>query len=292
MRKILGIVFMMIGVFILIGAIGSLNIGNWFGSQNEKTKSISLDRIEQIEIDSASANINIIPEDREDLQVNLNSENIDRIDFSVDRRGDKVRIDLDMKWFHWFGFSHKTTLDIYIPEEYNENVSIDLKSGRLDFNGQSKSDPFTLNELDLDMSSGNVELSNIHANRFLFDGSSGKVDTDWVTTNKGTFELTSGDIQIDHYFGELDVNITSGRFTAQLEELNGPIKIDATSGNVTLHLPESPNFTLEGRVKSGNIRSKFKLQDAIVEDRIVRGSYGTGKHMIDLYATSGNITID
>jgi lia operon protein LiaG len=84
--------------------------------------------------------------------------------------------------------------------------------------------------------------------------------------------------------------VSSGRLNAQLKKLNGPINIDAASGSVNLDLPKTANFTLDAQASSGDIRCDFPLQNSSInKNEDIKGTYGTGKHKVNISISSGDV---
>ena len=128
-------------------------------------------------------------------------------------------------------------------------------------------------------------------NEFIHDGSSGKVTIDTLVTKTGTFDLSSGNLEINHYTGAFNADVSSGKLLLQIDKLNNPIDIDLSSGNVDLDLPDNANFTLDGEVSSGNISSKFPLTTTETDNKNLKGTHGSGKSKINISVSSGDVDI-
>lgn len=239
--------------------------------------------IDTIEINVGSVQTTIIPEDRNDVEAVLTGKG----SLIVEETGNRIIVETKRKMFNWFSFSEKRQLKIYIPEDYNRNINIQIGSGSLDFSGES----MKLNKLSLDIGSGNVNLDHLEVDEFTHDGSSGKVEIDTLITKTGTFDLSSGNLDIEHYTGSLNADVSSGKFSVQMDKLNDSIDIDLSSGNVNLDLPDNADFILNGNVSSGNISSEFPLTTTSSDKKGLKGAYGSGKHKIDVSVSSGDVYI-
>lgn len=287
MKKLLIILIVITGLYFVFNGIfsfDSLSVAN-----HEDQIAIS-DNINLIEIDVASVSTTIIPEDRENLTADLNGKG----KLEVEKNGDQIEVSVKGKWFdwsNWFPFNKKAKLTIYIPENYDRNMVIDLGSGNLKFAGGSKSNPMKLEELSLDIGSGNMELKNLEVTKFKHDGSSGNVEVDTLKTETGSFDVSSGSLDVKHYIGEIKADLSSGKLQLQLDKLEDSIDIEVSSGKVDLDLPEDADFTLNGEVSSGNIDCDFPLTSEGKISKSIHGTHGSGEYKITLDVSSGNIDI-
>ena len=112
-----------------------------------------------------------------------------------------------------------------------------------------------------------------------------------VTADSGDFQLSSGRMIVKHYSGQLQAEVSSGLVNIQLDELTAPADVTVSSGSVNLDLPDDANFTLHGKVSSGVINNSFQLKNATTSKKNIEGTYGTGKHPVDLKVSSGIITV-
>lgn len=239
--------------------------------------------IDTIEINVGSVQTTIIPEDRNDVEAVLSGKG----SLIVKETDNRLLVETKSKMFNWFSFSEKRQLKIYIPEDYNRNMNIQIGSGSLNFSGES----MKLNKLSLDIGSGNVNLDHLEVAEFTHDGSSGNVKIDTLTTKTGTFDLSSGNLDIKHYSGAINADVSSGKFSVQMDNLEGSIEIDLSSGNVNLDLPDNADFSLNGHVSSGDIKSEFPLTTTSSDKKSLNGTHGSGKHKIDISVSSGDVDI-
>lgn len=282
---------------ILLGIIGFIGLYiiflnpinfSWWPLGNQRTQSVTSEGIEMIEIDASGVSTTIIPESREDLKADLDGKG----KLIVKQHGDKVKVSAKQKW-KWFGwlFHNKARLNIYIPEDYDRNMAINLGSGNLNFSGLSKNEPMKLDELILDIGSGNVNLKNVSVKHFEHDSSSGNVDIDSLTTETGSFDISSGNLKVKHYIGAIEAELSSGNLNIQMDELTDSVDIEVSSGVVDLNLPTDADFTLNGKTNSGNITCDFPLTSKKIDNKNIKGTHGSGEHPIDVSVSSGNIKI-
>jgi lia operon protein LiaG len=164
---------------------------------------------------------------------------------TVNKNGDQISVHYKRKWLEGgFSFFKKTKLTIYIPENYDRNLSIEVGSGNLVYSGPAKNEPRKLDELKVELSSGNVELKNLMTKTFIHDGSSGNIQIDSLKAKKGILDISSGNINLENYTGGLEVDLSSGNLDVEMDEMVGPFEMDVSSGKVSLDLPKNASFIL------------------------------------------------
>jgi len=284
LKRILIIFLVLIGCYLLLTS----NIMNLFlfGKNNSEIQLTK--RIDTIEVDVSSAQVNMIPEDRDNIRAELSGKG----KVSMDKDGDTIKIDYKRGFFNGLQFFNQTPkLNIYIPSDYSKSLELKIGSGYLAFEGPSDDEPISLDSLSIDMSSGKVDLKNIKAKEFEHEGSSGLADIDTLTAESASVRMSSGKAKIKDLKGKLDAKISSGLLDIQLSELTDPVELQASSGQIKLDLPDDADFMLNGKSSSGFIECDLPLRDKISEKGKVKGTFGTGKHPIDVQVSSGHVKI-
>ncbi|MDE3837820.1 hypothetical protein C0966_00155 [Bacillus methanolicus] len=284
MKRIFIIFLIIIGIYFLF-----LNPAffQWSPFVNHANQVEITEEIEKIKIEAHGVSTKVIPENRQDLKADLKG----KAKLSVKSSGDEVEVTVKKKGFGWFLFRDKAKLNIYIPEDYDRNMDIDLGSGNLEFSGRSKSEPMKLSKLSLDLGSGNVKLKNLEVKEFEHDGSSGDAEIHSLAVQSGSIEVNSGSLFLKDYTGGLEADVSSGNLEAQMDKLTDFIDIEVSSGEVDLDLPDNASFILNGKVSSGNISCNFPLKDQKTDKNKIKGIHGSGEHKIDLEVSSGDIKI-
>jgi len=284
-KRILVIFLVITGVYIIFV---NFPVFNWLGFNTAHNQSAKItEKIDSIEIQTTSVPTSIIPEDRDDLIVDYDGKGT----VKIDQDGDTIKVDVKGPKFNFLNFNRKADLKIFIPEDYNRNMEMKVGSGTLEFSGPSKENPMELDELEINIGSGKIELRNITANEIDHKGSSGYVKVDAVQANTGSFDLSSGKLNITHYSGAVDAEVSSGEMNIQIDELTGNSSAKASSGRINLDLPDDASFTLKGKTSSGTINSEFDLKDEQISKNRLEGKHGTGKYELDLKVSSGNIRL-
>ena len=258
---------MMFVVILLAGFVLYFSIpSSWFGFGTQ-TAEVTRDT-ELIQLDVSGISTKIVTEERDDVEAKLDGKG----KLQVSQSGNMIEVEYKRSWFQSFSFFSGPKLTVYVPEDYNRAMEIEIGSGNLNYEGKSKDQPIELNKLTLEVNSGNVKLGNIH-------------------TKKGIFEIHSGNVSVDHFQGKLAADISSGNIHVQLDELTDSMEVGVSSGHATIDLPDDADFTLEGSVNSGSITNSFPLKNKQENKQAISGVHGSGKYSVGLSVSSGKIDI-
>jgi lia operon protein LiaG len=282
MKRIVILLLVITGLYIAFQQSFQLD---WFSAGKQDGQAALSNDVHMIRVDVGGVNTTIIPQNRQNVKAVLEGKG----KLSVNENGNAIEVSIKHKWFDWFGWSPftKKELNVYIPENYHGNMAFNLGSGNMNFSGHS----MRLDELSVDIGSGNMYLNHLEAKHFKHEGASGNVVIDSLKTESGSFDLSSGNLDLHHYTGAIKADVASGEFNVQLDNLKDSIEVDLSSGNVGLSLPADADFKLNGEVSSGNISCDIPLKSEERNHKSISGIHGSGKYKIDLSVSSGNIRI-
>lgn len=205
MKRIFAIFIILICSYMLFTGVNS-----FFSFGGSNTGASLSKRTDTISIDVSSSDTVIIPDKGNEVRAELDGKG----KVTVNKSGNEIRVEYKRKWLDGFQFfNNKSNLRIYIPEDFNKSMSIHVGSGRMNFAGESKSKPFGLESLDVNMSSGKVSLANIKTDEFEHEGSSGMMDADHLFARSGEIDMSSGKVKIRNYQGKLDAGVSSGQIS-------------------------------------------------------------------------------
>nr|WP_245349988.1 DUF4097 family beta strand repeat-containing protein [Cytobacillus eiseniae] len=256
------------------------NVRNLIPFGKSETEAEVSKHIDLIDIQVSSSSTTVVVEDRKDIKAELSGKG----DVSVKKSGDTIHVKYNRQWYDGFNFLNQTPkLKIYIPEDYEKSMAIDVGSGYLNFRGSS----IKLDELNVHVGSGKVDLRDIEAKEYTHNGSSGMIEINGLLTEKGSVKMSSGIVKIRDYQGALDAEVSSGQLDIQMDKIVDDINLEASSGHIKLDLPDHADFTLKGNYSSGYIDNDFPLTDKVVEKNKVEGVSGSGKHNITIKLSSG-----
>ena len=74
-----------------------------------------------------------------------------------------------------------------------------------------------------------------------------------------------------------------------MAELNDSIMLKVNSGMANLDLPKDASFTLNGEVGSGIFSCDFPLNNRQDNEKVVKGTHGSGEYKIDAKVSSGKL---
>ncbi|GAM14124.1 LiaG family protein [Mesobacillus selenatarsenatis] len=244
---------------------------------------------ENISIDISSVETMIVAEDRDDVRAELKGKGT----VKVDKHGDEIEVAVKRKgffWFNWFEMD-KTSLTVYIPEDYEKNMQIKLGSGEVVFKGDSIHSPMKLKNLAIEIGSGSMVLENLDVESLEHQSSSGEAEFNTVVAESGSFEVSSGSVHVKNYSGKLKADVSSGELEIQMKRLTDDVNLNVSSGDIELDLPDDADFTLNGKISSGDISSQFPLENKEASDNRLSGKHGSGKYEINADVSSGDIEI-
>lgn len=279
------------GFFVIVGllAVGAVclilyeNTSLFTGSRDENQLKVT-ERIEEINIRTHSSDMEIVPEARDDVEAVLTGKG----ELFLRQKGDTIEVEVKKKWYQFFNFNNDSDVTVFLPEDFKQNLKLEVGSGNLALHAGN---PLVLNDVEIQMSSGDVELSNLQTKRFEHDGSSGRLTVDQLTTKEGRFDISSGDVILTNYSGPLDGEMSSGEMNVQMAQLKGDVSFDLSSGDVELDLPDNANFTLDTEASSGDISTSFNLKDQTVSNKKISGVHGNGKYQVKISLSSGNARV-
>ncbi|PKM52574.1 MAG: hypothetical protein CVV02_00110 [Firmicutes bacterium HGW-Firmicutes-7] len=258
-----------------------------FGSGMTEKDTVSINNTNKIVVESSSADIEIIPEEREDISVVL----------ETDKRGPKlsvsdgktVYIKAKKNTIFNFGISIYASplLTIYIPKDYAESLDINSSSGDVKLND------LVLTKLNLDLSSGDVKGNQLVFEEGSIKSASGDLKLYTIECASLDINSSSGDLILKDFDGKLTGTSDSGDVNIHYKNLAESIDYKVSSGDLIVDLNNSePDASFDLKCSSGNVSLNYRLDNVQFEkNNSVKGTSGNGTHMILLRASSGDITI-
>lgn len=254
------------------------------------------DDINSIEIQGRSENIRVLPSTDGQFRVyetlRMRGMFSGRPDPALISTGGGVfRLEGSPNRINWVMMgSLQHNIDIYIPQTEWERYTAKISSGRLDSpditageirigcsSGEVYASRLTSSgKLTLEMSSGDINVSNASAQRTDVNVTSGDFDLDTLTTDELNVEITSGNANVKNAVaksvygrassGEIDLSgsfnnvvgrITSGDLDITTDVQPDSVELEASSGGISLSLPHDSVFSVDYRKSSGDIHSDF-----------------------------------
>lgn len=266
-----------------------------------KEEKVSLEEIQNLKINFTSADINLIITDSNELKVvqYSNKELSDKELFSINKTSSEVEIaegNLGVKFsFNLFN-SCRVAYDIYIPQDYSEDISIKIVSGDTKVSGELKLKNVeistTSGDIDIlsnlkvrDMKvktvSGDITMGNIESDNLVIETTSGDIKVESATNNINT-KSVSGDIEFKSINGNLNAKTTSGNIDLNNYNIMGETEISSISGEIDIYITETSNCKIETKTTSGHVRLPNGNNTIGIEPY----------HNLKVKTTSGNIIIN
>lgn len=146
-------------------------------------------------------------------------------------------------------YSRSTVMDVYLPASYAGNLDLDASSGNIEIEG------YSLRELKCNASSGNVNMHNIDADRIDARTSSGDIKAEGLSGGAFSAKTTSGSITGgDIIVGKIDLDTSSGDM--RLNGVAGDIVANASSGRIEIEEIAGAG-TVNAETTSGDIQMSF-----------------------------------
>jgi lia operon protein LiaG len=264
MRKLMIVLIALIGIglmgaLILMSSFGGFGFNSVFLYEKKVLKN---DKIDQIEVTHTSTDVNIIPTKDQNMTVELNGKVNKRVKdqykLEVKEDGEKVNIAVfrdDNEWFSGFNLnSGNVDLNLKLPEKLYESIDINLSSGDMNLN-EIQAKEVTLNtssgdinveksevekKLSINSQSGDLMLQNLKAESLHVDLASGDSNIKHAETKSVVLSSKSGNVGMNDVKGEMEVAVSSGDTKIVNKEMNSNIKIESTSGDVDIHFQKQP----------------------------------------------------
>ena len=195
-----------------------------------------------------------------------------------------------------------TSADISVPDMTADEIEFDSTSGNVKAEISTR-------KLDASSTSGDLNIKQKgEIKTAAFSSTSGTVAFTGTSADKISVEATSGDIfvTLSGTVDNIDLDSTSGTIHPDLANVNKAklsstsggvngtlatfkeVKIDVTSGDVVLKLPETKGFTLHMDSISKKLRTSLPMA-VKDEDKYV---FGDGSATLRIDVTSGKVQID
>lgn len=272
---------LLIGIAILsIMAVGCVPAGEPI----ETVEEVEIDDTNHIDLNLISADVYIVPEDRDTLLVEYHSyDNGPKLDIND---GSTVFIE-EYQRKPYIMMSRSPKLYLYVPEGYDKELTLSSASGQLEISD------FTFEGLDIKLISGDIDIHNVDAKKLNIQSTSGNITIDSMTTDTADITATSGSIRVTDFVGEINGRNTSGNTRFELRELVGDIDYDVTSGNITIDFIDGDiDAMLNLRTTSGDVDVNLKEADVNVKsDNRFKDTIGEGTYDILITNLSGDIVI-
>jgi len=276
-----------------LGATGSAwydRQGLHFGSSEKlELSDSSTEPFENIDIKLLDANVEIIVANNYGYEFSYTGTRDPRVEvrngtLTVVENKDNWRLNLfGWNWQNWVLFDASANLKVYVPRSATlNNVSLNMASGNTVFNGSQMS----IKDLTCNSMSGNIKFTDLKLDQLTLDVASGDVELNNVSAIKANINMMSGWL---HYSGakldSMTLNMTSGNLRLD-GEITKLLQLRMISGDSTIVLAgNKDDYSFELNKISGSVK--------VDGQRIDWGFDGPGSHTIpSSTGRGGHISID
>ena len=240
---------LMIGGF-LLGADTNISISDE-GLKFDRDNDIQivsrhdLNTISEINVNVASADIEIIPSDEYGFEIRGKS-------LTYAFENGRLTIEQEHSIFTWrlFGFhTESDSIKIYLPETaFLDSVNLKTSSGRI------LAETLNADLLSVDVTSGKTALQDLTVANFTAKCTSGSILIEDMTAESADITLTSGDLTVTGFVSNgFTADLTSGNASLS-GDFNGENNISITSGNVSMDLKDAKtDYSRFINVTSGSV---------------------------------------
>lgn len=151
----------------------------------------------------------------------------------------------------------------------NGDITVDTVSGELDIS--TRNGDIRLRNADssvqIKTSNGDINISNVSSS------------VQAVTSN--------GDIGVVNVYSGLDIRTSNGDVVIRSPEVRGDWQIETRNGDVSLYVPETGDYRLQGTGPTGRVTLPWLK----VKSRSVEGQTGDGTYLVELKTNNGDLDI-
>lgn len=288
--SILAIVSLFILVSLILGNFSPTDfiyrLNSKYNSTNELTAPI--DSISKIDLRNfGSELVTIYPTDSNEVKLlqssttTLKSEDL----ISISKEGNSLIFTKPNKirFFSVKIFSQK--IDLYIPKDYSEDLSISMSSGKLSMDG------LNFKNLDVYLSSGTCDLKNITTENTDLRLSSGTLNGKAIKSNIMATDISSGKLVVEGEFSNIDTQTSSGSTRISSKITPESLTSKVSSGKTDISIPDTDGFEVRYKRSSGSIVLDFPLSDFNKDNKSGVAKYKDGGNTYNLSVSSGKITL-
>ncbi|MGB6370355.1 MAG: DUF4097 family beta strand repeat-containing protein [Atribacterota bacterium] len=244
---------------------------NFEGNSIDEVKTFSIDQLKEIYIHSVSSDVSVFSTDEEDIKIHFYGRSALKSEKALPKlitnlEGSKLKIEIEYPKVVFYNAN--VVLDVYIPQDYRENIIIDTVSA-------------------------DVDISNLDINNFQCKTVSGDLRIESLGSDNLALNTTSGYVNIIDFSGNLKADSVSGDINVGYRVFDNNVDIKTISGKVKIDLPQNAEFYLKTNTVSGEVVAKFPITIiSFNKMNQLEGTVGTGDNRIIVDTVSGSIYLN
>ncbi|WP_459502072.1 DUF4097 family beta strand repeat-containing protein [Bacillus sp. C1] len=283
--------------------IGGIGVGAMtvFGLAFNKTEihkkeTVAGEKIDEIEVKTSAADVEIVAVDSKDIEVlldgEISKELVDKYKFGVKEEKNRLNVTFS-KGINSVGWETGTTtgvkLQVKVPKKLYENIKVITSSG--DFVAKEIETKIA----ELNTSSGNVSLLHAKINgKLTVETSSGAIETDKSEVEVVKLKTSSGKISVDGlHTKEAVFTTSSGDVEYNDRSLQGEIECNTSSGDVEMKfddIPESLKVEFDGSSGKADLDITDLLYKEKSKHKLI-GIKGAGENKVKVKTSSGDFKL-
>lgn len=284
---------------IVIGVIGfftiqsSTNVFSFHTKSLNEKETVRGSGIEQIEISTSSADIEVVPTTSKDIQVKLTGEVSQKNDkLHIQQEGESLYIRFPKKEhgiFFSFGGHNRAKLKVSLPRHQYETLDTGSSSGDIAIR--------EIDSVNLTSSSSSGDqtvIKNTVEEKAQLESSSGTISTNQLTAAHILIKTSSGDVENHGARADRsEANTSSGDVKWLEHEEDSDITVHTSSGETEISLKKEPQSTsLVYSSSSGEASIQhdgFSFTE--ISDHRINGTVGEGEARIRVESSSGDFNL-
>ena len=244
---------------------------NFEGNSIDEVTTFGIDQLKEIYIHSVSSDVSVFSTDEEDIKIHFYGRIAAESEKALPKlitnlEGSKLKIEIEYPKVLFYNAN--VVLDVYIPQDYRDNVIIDAVSA-------------------------DVDISNLDLNNFQCKTVSGDLRIKFLGSDSLTLKTTSGEVNIMDFTGNLKADSVSGDINVSYRIFDNNIDVKTISGKVEIDLPQNAEFYLKTNTVSGEVVTEFPITIiSFGKMNQLEGTVGIGDNRIIVDTVSGDIYLN
>ena len=151
------------------------------------------------------------------------------------------------------GKSFSRQVLIYLPSTYKNDLNLKLALGNIDFGYN-----VNLNKLNLNLTTGSVNIKDLKCNSFILEGRTGDFSIDTLICEEYGISLNTGYINVSDISGKGYINNTVGNIKSGISNMTGDTEISSSTGDIEVNILKEFDFIINSSCDIGEIKNDFK----------------------------------
>ena len=267
---------------LVVGIIGSVFTFRSFYQSDWiiKEETISGEEIEQLDIRTNNAKIELLPTSDADITAELTTKS-KKYELLTKVEGDTFLVQVKDKRRNFISldlFSFGTSLTVYVPEKLFDSVQIESDNGLISV------EQLSANNVHVKADNGKIELEGIESTAITGDASNGLITMKDIISSTVDVNTSNGKIKFDHVEGDIYGRTNNGAIEFIAEDLDRSIELETDNGKIDVQTNQEPtNVTFDVRVDNGKVR----IFGSSNWDTVI----GNGENVIKLKTDNGAINV-